>query len=93
MYAIIRRYTGVIRPQEVITRVTKEYLPIVSKVEGFRAYHLIDTGTDALASVTLFVDKASADKALLVQSNWLRDAGLAPLLPNPPQVTAGEDVA
>lgn len=93
MYVIIRRYVGVIKPQEVLRRVSGEFLPIVSKLEGFRGYHLVDTGIDVLASITLFIDKAAADKALVVQSSWIRDSGLSPLLPNPPQVTPGEDVA
>lgn len=93
MYMIIRRYSGVINPQEVVRRVSTEFLPIISKVEGFRGYHLVDTGTHVLASVTLYIDKAAADKALLVPSKWVRDSGLAALLPNLPQVTPGEDVA
>ena len=93
MYVIIRRYVGVIKPQEVVRRVSEEFRPIISKVEGFRGYHLVDTGIDVLASVTLYIDKAAADRALLVPSNWVRDSGLTPLLPNPPQVTPGEDVA
>ncbi|WP_299640912.1 hypothetical protein [Devosia sp.] len=93
MYIVIRRYTGVIKPQDVISRVTKDFVPIISKTEGFRGYHLIDTGTDVLASVTMFMDKAAADNSLLVPSNWIRDSGVAALLPNLPQVTPGEDVA
>ena len=93
MYVVIRRYTGVIDPKEIIRRVREEFLPIISKVEGYRGYHLVDTGIDVLASVTLFVDKAAADKALLVPSSWVRNSGLTPLLPNPPQVTPGEDMA
>jgi hypothetical protein len=93
MYIVVRRYTGVIRPQEVIGRVAKDFLPVIAKTEGFRGYHLIDTGTDVLASITLFVDKAAADNSLLVPSTWIRESGVAPFLPNLPQITPGEDVA
>ena len=93
MYVVIRRYTGVIDPKEIIRRVREEFLPIISKVEGYRGYHLVDTGTDILASITMYVSKDDADRAILVAPNWNRDAGLAPFLPNPPQVTPGEDVA
>ena len=46
MYVVIRRYTGVIDPKEIIRRVREEFLPIISKVEGYRGYHLVDTGTE-----------------------------------------------
>jgi hypothetical protein len=43
--------------------------------------------------VTLYADKAAGYKVQLASSTWMRKSGLAPLVPNSPQVTPGEDAA
>ena len=91
MYATVRRYEGVTDPSEVGRQVEEGFIPIISEMPGFVAYYFVDAGDGVMISTTLFEHKDTEE-----QSNWR--AGqfvaqhLAPLLPNPPQISAGEVV-
>jgi hypothetical protein len=92
MYATVRRYEGVSDPSEVARQVHEGFIPIISEMPGFVAYYFVDAGDGVMVSTSVFEHKEAEE-----QSNWR--AGqfvaqhLAPLLPNPPQITAGELVA
>jgi hypothetical protein len=92
MYATVRRYEGVTDPSEVGRQVQEGFIPIISEMPGFVAYYFVDAGDGVMVSTSIFEHKEAEE-----QSNWR--AGqfvaqhLAPLLPNPPQITAGELVA
>ena len=92
MYATVRRYEGVSDPSEVARQVEEGFIPIISEMPGFVAYYCVDAGDSVIVSTSVFEHKDAEE-----QSNWR--AGdfvaqhLAPLLPNPPQITAGELVA
>ena len=92
MYATVRRYEGVTDPSEVARQVDEGFIPIISEMPGFVAYYFVDAGDGVMVSTSVFEHKDAEE-----QSNWR--AGqfvaqhLAPLLPNPPQITAGELVA
>jgi hypothetical protein len=92
MYATVRRYEGVTDPSEVGRQVQEGFIPIISEMPGFVAYYFVDAGDGVMVSTSIFEHKDAEE-----QSNWR--AGqfvaqhLAPLLPNPPQITAGELVA
>ena len=92
MYAAVRRYEGVTDPQKVAKVGQEGFVPIISEMPGFVAYYLVDAGDGVTVSTSVFEHKDAEE-----QSNWR--AGdfvaqhLAPLLPNPPQITAGELVA
>ena len=92
MYVTVRRYDGVSDPSEVGRLVEEGWLPIISEMPGFVAYSLADAGEGVIVSTSIFEHKEAEE-----ESNWR--AGqfvaqhLAPLLPNPPQITAGELVA
>ena len=92
MYAAVRRYEGVTDPSEVARQVDEGFIPIISEMPGFVAYYFVDAGDGVMVATSVFEHKDAEE-----QSNWR--AGqfvaqhLAPLLPNPPQITAGELVA
>jgi hypothetical protein len=92
MYATVRRYEGVTDPSEVGRQVEEGFIPIISEMPGFVAYYFVDAGDGVMISTSVYEHKDAEE-----QSNWR--AGqfvaqhLAPLLPNPPQITAGEVVA
>jgi hypothetical protein len=92
MYATVRRYEGVSDPSEVGRQVQEGFIPIISEMPGFVAYYFVYAGDGVMVSTSVFEHKEAEE-----QSNWR--AGqfvaqhLAPLLPNPPQITAGELVA
>ena len=92
MYATVRRYEGVTDVSEAGRLVDEGFIPIISEIPGFVAYYWVDAGEGVMVSTSVYEHKAAEE-----QSNW--QAGdfvaknLASLLPNPPQITAGEVVA
>jgi hypothetical protein len=89
MYVAVRRYEDVSEPRKVARVAREGFLPIISEIPRFVAYYLLDAGEGVMVSTSVFEHKEAEE-----QSNWR--AGefvaehLAPLLPNPPQVTSGE---
>ncbi|GAA4552080.1 hypothetical protein ABZ613_00265 [Streptomyces collinus] len=92
MHAVIRRYEGVTDPAEAGRRVNEEFLPLLRQVQGFVAYYFVDAGGGVMVSTSVFQDRAGAEESTERAGDYVRDR-LAELLPNPPQVTAGEAVA
>ena len=92
MYATVRRYEGVSDPAEAGRRVSESWVPLISKVPGFVAYYWTDAGGGVMFSTTVFQDKAGVEESTRMAAEWVRQ-NIAPLLPNPPQITAGEVVA
>ena len=91
MYAAVRRYDGVTDPKEVARQVEERFVPILSEMPGFVAYYVVDAGDGIMVSTSVFEHQAAEE-----QSSWR--AGefvaqyIAPLSPNPPQITAGDVV-
>ena len=79
-------------PSEAGRLVEEGFIPIISEMLGFVAYYWVDAGEGVVVSTRVFEHKDAEE-----QSNWR--AGefvaqhLAALIPNPPQITAGEVVA
>ncbi|MEU9572512.1 hypothetical protein AB0D62_22130 [Streptomyces massasporeus] len=92
MYAVFRRYEGVTEPAEAGRRVNEEFLPLVRQVQGFVAYYWVDAGDGVMVSTSVFQDRSGAEESTRRAKDFVRDR-LAALLPQPPQVTAGEVVA
>src|SRR5829696_2717277 len=92
MYAAVRRYEGVTDPKEVARHVEEEFLPMISEMPGFVAYYWVDVGDGVVVTTSVFEHKEPEE-----ETNW--KAGdftaqhIASLVPNPPQITAGEVVA
>ncbi|GAA2836138.1 hypothetical protein GCM10010441_70690 [Kitasatospora paracochleata] len=92
MYAVVRRYDGVTDPAEAGRRVSEGFVPLLSRVPGFVAYYWVDAGAGVMVSTSVFRDEAGAEESIRRAAEFVRD-NLAELLPNPPQVTAGQVVA
>ncbi|MER6996186.1 hypothetical protein [Streptomyces sp. NPDC000410] len=92
MYAAIRRYEGVTDPAEAARLVKEGFVPLMRQVPGFVAYYWIDAGDGVMVSTSVFQDRGGAEESIARASDFVRDH-LASLLPNPPQVVAGEVVA
>jgi hypothetical protein len=92
MYAVVRRYEGVTDPAEAGRRVDEGFVPLLRQVPGFVAYYWIDAGDGVMVSTSIYEDQAGADESVRRATDFVRD-NLASLLPNPPQVTAGQVVA
>ncbi|MFB7499448.1 hypothetical protein ACFC09_33020 [Streptomyces sp. NPDC056161] len=92
MYAVVRRYEGVTDPAEAGRRVDEGFVPLLRQVPGFVAYYWIDAGEGVMVSTSIYEDRAGADESVRTAADFVRD-NLVSLLPNPPQVTAGQVVA
>ena len=92
MYAVIRRYEGVTEPAEAGRLVNEEFLPLIRQVQGFVAYYWVDAGGGVMMSTSVVQDRSGAEESTDRAKDFVRDR-LAALLPQPPQVTAGEVVA
>ena len=92
MYAVVRRYEGVTDPAEAGRQVNEGFLPLLRQVQGFVAYYWVDAGGGVMVSTSVFQDPAGAEESTERAGEFVRER-LASLLPNPPQVTAGEVVA
>ncbi|ATZ22288.1 hypothetical protein SLAV_01820 [Streptomyces lavendulae subsp. lavendulae] len=92
MYAVVRRYERVSDPAEAGRRVDEGFVPLLRQVPGFVAYYWVDAGGGVMLSMSVFEDQAGAEASIKRAADFVRD-NLASLLPEPPQVTAGQVVA
>ena len=93
MYATVRRYEGVTNTREVGTRVNESFVPLISQLPGFISYDWVDAGGGVMISTSVFQDQTSAQESNKRAADWVRQNKMATLMPNPPQITAGEVVA
>ena len=89
MYVAVRRYEGVSDPQKVAQLGEESFVPIISEMPGFVAYYHVDAGDGVIVSTSVFEHKDAEEQSTFVAGEFVQEY-LAPLLPNPPQVTAGE---
>jgi len=90
MYVAIRRYQ--VDPGsagEVMRHVNEGFIPLIKDAEGFLAYYALNAGAGEIATVSVFEDQAGAEESIRIAADWVRQ-NLAALLPNPPEITAGE---
>ncbi|MFJ3980184.1 hypothetical protein [Streptomyces sp. NPDC090021] len=92
MYAVIRRYEGVTDPAEAGRLVDEGFVPLLRRVPGFVAYYWVDAGDGVMVSTSVYEDRAGTEESVRRAADFVREH-LASLLPNPPQVTAGQVVA
>ena len=91
MYAAVRRYEGVTDPKEVVRQVEEHFLPILSQMPGFVAYYAVDAGEGVMVSTTVFEHQAAEEESSWRAGQFVAEH-IAPLSPNPPQITAGDVV-
>jgi hypothetical protein len=92
MYATVRRYEGVTNPSETVRLVNEGFLPLISQLPGFVAYYFVDAGGGVMISTSVFQDQASAEESNRGAADFVLQ-NLVSVLPNAPQITAGEVVA
>jgi hypothetical protein len=91
MYAAVRRFEGVTDPQRVAKVAQEGFVPIISEMPGFVAYYLVDAGDGVTIATSVFEHKDAEEQSTFLAGEFIAEH-LAPLMPNPPQVTAGEVV-
>ena len=75
--------------QEVARIVKEGFVPIISEMPGFVAYYHVDAGDGVIVSTSVFEHKDAEEQSTFRAGEFVAEH-LAPLLPNPPKVTAGE---
>ena len=91
-YLTVRRYEGVTDSQEAARRVQEEFIPLISKLPGFISYYWVDEGDNVMVSVSVFTTREAEEESNRVAADFVKQH-IAPLLPKPPQITAGKVVA
>jgi hypothetical protein len=92
MYVAVRRYEGVTAPQKAGQLVDEGFVPLISELPGFVAYYWVDAGDGVMISTSVFEHKDAEEQTNFVAGVFVQEH-LAPLMPNPPQITTGEVVA
>ena len=92
MYVAVRRFEGVTDSQKVAQVAEEGFVPIISEMPGFVGYYLVDAGDGVIVSTSIFEHKDAEEQSTYRAGEFISEH-LHPLLPNPPQVTAGEVVA
>jgi hypothetical protein len=90
MHLAIRRYQvdpGSI--DEIMRKIDEGFLPIIKDAQGFLAYYALHSRDGELATVGVFEDRAGAEESIKMAADFV-EQNLASLLPNPPEITAGE---
>ncbi len=88
MHASIRKYsiipgTG----KEFLQRVQEGFVPIISQVQGFAAYYVLEVGENQVISISLFDTQAGAETSVQKAADWVA-RNLAPVLQGRPEITA-----
>jgi hypothetical protein len=91
MYAAVRRFEGVTDSQKVAQVAEEGFVPIISDLPGFVAHYTLDAGDGVMVGISVFEHKDAEEQSTFRAGEFVGEH-LAPLLPNPPQVTAGEVV-
>jgi len=89
MYMAVRRYDGVRDAQKVRQVAEESFVPIISEMPGFVAYYWVDAGDGVIVTTSIFEHKDAEEQSTFRAGEFIQEH-LAPLLPNPPQITAGE---
>jgi hypothetical protein len=92
MFVAVRRYEGVTDPSEAGKIVDEGFLPIISALPGFVAYYWVDAGDGVMVSTSVFEHKDAEEESTFLAGEFIAEH-MTRLLPNPPQITAGEVVA
>jgi hypothetical protein len=90
LFAAIRR--AKVKPgmsQEFANRVEAGALPVMKKMDGFKAYYLVFGAEDTVIAVSLFTNKAVAEGSTQKLMPWIKE-NLGPLLAAPTEAIEGE---
>lgn len=89
MFAVIRHYHfDPKNSAEVDRRVREDFVPLIKKAKGFVRYYWLNSGKGEGASVSVFNDKAGADKSVHLAADYVREH-LSKLLTQKPEIIEG----
>jgi Antibiotic biosynthesis monooxygenase len=90
VFIVIRKYTvqrgaGAVWAQ----RVRDGFVPLLRQMPGFVNYHLMETGPDAIATITIYENAHEALASSELAAEWVRD-NVMELMRGVPDYTVGE---
>ena len=88
----VRRYEGVTDTKEAARVVREGFVPLISKLPGLISYNWVDAGNGVMISVSVFTNREAEEESNRIAADFVKKQ-MAPLLPNPPRITAGHVVA
>jgi hypothetical protein len=92
MHVTIRKYTGKgALVDKLVPPVRDGLVPLLKRAPGFKGYCAFASEDGHIVSVSLFADRPSAERATEQVRGWVQ-SNLRDLLPDPPEVVAGEAV-
>ena len=91
-YLTVRRYEGVPDSKEAARQVREGFIPLISKIPGFISYYWVDEADGIMVSVSVFETREAEEESNRLAADFVKKH-IAPLLPKPPQITAGQVVA
>jgi hypothetical protein len=91
MYIAVRRYEGVTDPQKAGKVGQEGFVPLISEMPGFVTHYTLDAGDGVMVGISVFEHKEAEEESTFVAGEFVEEH-LLPLLPNRPQITAGEVV-
>jgi hypothetical protein len=90
MHGAVREYR--LRPgtaDEVIGKISAEFVPMIANVRGLVQYTVALVGRDAIVSTSIFETQAGAEESVKRAAEWVKKTLEASLVA-PPRVTKGE---
>jgi hypothetical protein len=91
MYVAIRQY-GLLtnEPVDMVLQGIREgFIPIIKNAPGFLAYYALDSGSGTLTSISIFEDRAGAERSNRLAEDWVGRT-LSEALPTSPEIIVGE---
>jgi hypothetical protein len=75
MYASVRHYTmGAGSIDSLMHRVDEEFAPAIRQEPGFVGYFALDTGDSTVETISIFHDKAAADRSDELAADYVRES-------------------
>ena len=90
MHLTIRTYRKVAGDRkQIVELVNREFVPLLSKIDGFADFYAVFADDGTLVSVSVFRDARGAEESVRAAARWVEQT-LAKLLPEKPEVISGE---
>jgi hypothetical protein len=90
MFSSVRRYRiGAGTAADAAKKVEDEFVPIISEIDGFGGYYVIDGGDGVLCSISVFNDQSGAQESDKKAGEWVPE-GLKEFEPSDVEITEGE---
>jgi heme-degrading monooxygenase HmoA len=91
MYVVVRRYKLAGSSKEVLRRAREEFLPSITSLPGFKAFHVADCGGRDIMSISFWDSKVDAKRSTEAARQWISKSAIG-LLPFPPELIEGDTV-